>query len=291
MNIRDLKYFVSVAKLRNFSRAAEECFVSQPTLSMQLSKLEGELGIKLFERDKKRVIITAEGEKILAYAEAIIEAEKSIKQAAKEMKDPFAGSFRLGVFPTLAPYLLPKIIPPLHKKFPKLELVLFEEKTGVITEKLLSGDLDAGILALPIFEPKLEVRELFTERFLLAVNKNHKLAKNKTVKMEDFAKENILLLDEGHCMRDQALEFCHLAGANESAKYRGTSLETLRQMVVSGGGVTFIPEIAAIPSAEIKYLEFVGVKPSRKLGLITRKTSTRDKLFDEVAKLIIDLSI
>ena len=289
MNIRDLKYFVSTAKHGNFTKAAEECFVSQPTLSMQIKKLEGELGFELLERDKKKVMLTDAGRALLNAAEGIVTLEREIKEVAKTLRDPFAGKFRLGVFPTLAPYLLPKVVGKLHKHFPKLELVLVEEKTSVITEMLLNGKLDAGILALPLNEQKLWSIDLFEENFLLAVNKASKLAKLEKIKIDNIMDENILLLNEGHCLRDQALEFCQLNGAKEAEEYRGTSLETLRQMVAAGGGVTFIPQIAATPMTDIKYIRFAGQSPKRKIGLVMRRSTTRVKLLEQVAKVISDI--
>ena len=284
MNLRDLKYLIAVAEQLNFGKAAEICHVSQPTLSMQVKKLEEYLGVSIFERTNKHVMLTDYGQEIVHMARGIVAGADDLITYSKSCRDPFSGEFRLGAFPTIAPYFLPKIIAPVKKAMPKLQLLLIEEKSPILIEKLLKGEIDAAILALPIDNESLAAEVLFDDNFLLAVPKNHALAKNKTVTMEDIGSESLLLLEDGHCMRNQALQVCQLSGAKETAGFRATSLETLRQMVAAGSGITLIPEIA-IGSKDklISYIKFSGDQPSRTIGIVWRKTSPRKQVVERIA--------
>ena len=237
MNIRDLKYLVAVADFRHFGRAAEACFVSQPTLSMQLKKLEETLGVTLIERGKQ-VMLTAAGVEIVAKAREILGQVDQLVAYAKESNDPLGGELRLGAFPTLAPYLFPLVVPKINTAFPHLKLLLVEEKTNQLLAQLKEGKLDAAFIAAPVEEAGIVSKSLFSESFLLAVPRGHPLAAKKEVTAEDIAAQPILLLDEGHCLRDQALALCQRVGAKATDNFRATSLDTLRQMVASGVAVT-----------------------------------------------------
>lgn len=287
MNLRDLKYVISVSEHLNFGKAAEACYVSQPTLSMQIKKLEEYLGLSIFERTNKSVMLTDYGHEIVKMAQGIIAGADDLIAYSKLCRDPFSGDFCLGAFPTIAPYFLPKIIPPIKKAMPNLHLFLMEEKSPILIEKLLKGEIDAAILALPIENETLETKILFEDNFCLAVPINHNLAKNKTVTMADIFDESLLLLEDGHCMRNQALQVCSLSGAKETAGFRATSLETLRQMVAAGSGITLIPQIAISSHKDklISYIPFSGIPPSRTIGIVWRKSSPRFQVVEKIASL------
>lgn len=284
MNLRDLKYIVSVASEQNFARAADKSFVSQPTLSMQIKKLEEELGVQIFERSQKKFLITKVGEEIVKKASIILREAEEIKNIARNSKDPFSGEIRIGAFPTLASYFFPQIIGKISKKFPNLKLLLIEEKTEILLEKLKKGDIDAAFIAMPCNDFGLDHQKIFEEEFLLAVSQNHELAKKKKIDKKDFRKKELMLLEDGHCLRDQALEACSMLGSFEKQDFRASSLETLRQMVIAGVGITFIPEIAVKKEDKISYLKIVNA-PKRRIGLYWRKSSARKKLFEELSKI------
>jgi len=288
MNLRDLKYIVVVAETKSFVHAAELCFVSQPTLSMQIKKLEKSLNVKIFERNNKRVLVTEIGNQIVETARHILQDAEHIKALAKNEQDPFAGNFTLGAFPTLAPYILPKLIPLIKEKLPRLRLILVEEKTMVLVQQLKEGLIDAALLAGPINDDTLLTEKLFDDEFKLAVAKNHPLAKQTVIKLDELIGQPLLLLDEGHCLRDQALQFCQLNGVDEEQNVRATSLETLRQMVIAGTGITFIPNIAIQNNNDnIRYIPFENPQPKRTIYLVSRKTNPRTELMQKLKKLII----
>lgn len=287
MNLRDLQYLIAVADMRNFNRAAEKCHVSQPALSNQIRKLEETLGITLFERNNKRVMITESGELIVALARNILNDVDAMQEIARSAQDPLTGKFRLGAFPTLSPYLFPELVPKIMQDMPQLKLVLMEEKTHVLLERLKRGELDAALLALPVNDDQLEVKPLFEDEFLLAVAPQHPLAKWKTVKQEDLHHNKLLLLEEGHCLRDQALSICQLTGIEEEQDFRATSLETLRQMVKAGTGITLMPRIAIHPQENsIRYIPFTATAPRRTIALVWRKTSARLAVIRRLQELI-----
>ncbi len=283
MNIRDLKYIVAVAKEGHFAKAANQVFVSQPTLSMQIKKLEEELGITIFERSKKNFLVTKAGAEIIKKAEIILREAEEIKNIAKNSRDQYVGDFVIGAFPTLAPYFLPQITAKINKKFPKLKLFLVEEKTEKLISELKSGRIDAALLAMPIIDEDFDSIQIFEEDFLLAVSKKHELAQKKEVKLRDLKEKELMLLEDGHCLRDQALEICSMAGALAQQSFKATSLETLRQMVAVGSGITLIPEIAAKKDNKISYIK-INHAPKRRIGLFFRKTSVRKELIREMAK-------
>lgn len=288
MNLRDLHYVAAIARLLSFKGAADFCHVSQPTLSMQIRKLEDSLGVPLFERSNKKVRLTAAGHRIAEIANRMIQDEKLLRETAKNLRVPGAGEFRLGAFPTLASYVFPTFAPALLKAFPKLQLLLVEEKTGTLLEKLSDGKIDAALLALPIDDSQLTVLPLFDDPFFLAVGRDHPLANRKSVRVADLAGHRLLLLDEGHCLRDQSLAFCQKHGAGEERRFRATSLETLRLMVQAprSGLMTLMPAVALSAKDKLRVLPFVGEKPSRRIGLVWRKTDARTDMIVKMGKIL-----
>jgi len=287
MNLRDLKYIVAVAQTKSFVKAAEQCFVSQPTLSMQVKKLEESLGVKIFERNNKRVLITDVGRSIIATAKHILQEVDLIKEISTNAKNPLAGNFKLGAFPTLASYILPSLVPLIKEQLPHIRLILVEEKTDTLIQQLKNGELDAALLAAPIKEDDLVAERLFDDTFKLAVSSQHDLAKQTAITPSDLAGEPLLLLDEGHCLRDQALQFCQLNGVKEEQNVRATSLETLRQMVRANTGITFMPDIAIQKNEHnIHYIPFIEPQPQRTICLVWRKTNPKSLLMNRIKKLI-----
>lgn len=295
MNLQDLRYLVAVADHRHFGRAAEACFVSQPTLSTQLKKLERELGVELVERSPRHIMLTAVGEAVVERARVVLREADNIRQVARRATDPETGSLRIGLFPTLAPYLLPHVVPVLHERFPKLELLLVEEKSAVVHQRLRDGQLDVGLLALPVHDEHLHCEPLFTEEFVLAVPTGHPLSHvHGTVTTSVLAGDHVLLLEEGHCLRDQALSVCQLVGAEERSGFRATSLETLRQMVAAGVGVTLLPELAVqapVPASDdITLVRFDPPVPRREIAMFWRRTSPYADFLPQVAEVIRDVA-
>lgn len=293
MNLRDLRYLVALADHRHFGRAAAASFVGQPTLSMQLKKLEDELGVALVERSSRKVMLTAIGREIAERARGLLRDADAIRELARASRDPEAGQLRIGLFPTLAPYLLPHVMPKLRERYPRLELLLVEEKTEVVHEQLAEGRLDAGIMALPLADEQLSSEFLFEEPFVLAVPRQHRLGAQHNLALADIADESLLLLDEGHCLRDQALDVCHRAGASERSGFRATSLETLRQMVGAGVGATLLPLLAVQPpvplTPDIRLLPFRGTAPHRRIGFFWRKHAANAGFLKQVAALFREL--
>ncbi|MCE2926638.1 MAG: LysR substrate-binding domain-containing protein [Rickettsiales bacterium] len=285
MNLRDLKYLVTVAEIKHFGKAAELCHVSQPTLSMQLKKLEDTLGLQLFERSNRKVMLTKHGEQVVLEAKIALAACERMVQLARHAEDPESGELVLGIFPTLAPYLLPVVMPQIGRQFPRLSLRLVEEKTDQLLTKLESGAIDAAILALPVMSPALSYELLFDEPFLLAVSDNHPLSRKKRIQFDDLDGQALLLLDDGHCLREQALEVCQRVGASESQSFRATSLETLRHMVAAGGTMTLMPKLATKQDRGIVYVPFAK-PPWRRIALCWRKTSHQALLMKHFAELI-----
>ena len=293
MNLRDLKYLVALADHKHFGRAAAASFVSQPTLSTQIRKLEEELGVSLVERAPRRVMLTPIGRDIAERARRVIAEVEQMAEVARRSQDPEAGTVRLGLFPTLAPYLLPHVLPGLRQRFPRLELLLVEEKTDQVLARLRDGRLDAGILALPLHDEQLHIEPLFDEPFVLAVPQAHALAGQQSLALGQLDDQHLLLLEEGHCLRDQALDVCRMAGADERDGFRATSLETLRQMVASGVGITLLPVLAVQPpvpvSPDIALLPFRGQPPHRQIGMLWRRSSAMSdfllQLAEELRKL------
>ncbi len=294
MNLQDLRYLVAIAEHRHFGRAAEACFVSQPTLSTQIRKLERELGVELVERNPRHVMLTETGERVVERARTILREEAAITEIARQAHDPEAGTIRLGLFPTLGPYLLPHVVPALHARFPRLELLLVEEKTEQVLDHLRDGSLDAGVLALPVHDDRLHVEPLFEEAFVLAVPAGHELAdEDGPVPSSVLRGQSVLLLEDGHCLRDQALSVCHLAGASERGGFRATSLETLRQMVAAGVGMTLLPRLAVAPPVPaqpgVRVRPFLDPPPSRRIAMCWRHTHPARAFLPSLAALLRDL--
>lgn len=287
MNIRALQYFVKLAELKHFSKAADACFVSQPTLSTQIRKLEDELGVSLVERAPRKIMLTPIGEDIAHRARHILRDIEHVKDAARRSKDPQTGTIKLGIFPTLAPYLLPHVIPVIRRQYPELRMQLAEEKTEVILNMLDQGQLDAGLLALPVEEHGMEVEVLFEEPFVTAMPSSHPLHDKKSISLQDLEGEELLLLEEGHCLRQQALEVCALAGAHERVDFHATSMETLRQMVAANAGVTLMPVLSVkppIPSTDnITLRPFKAPAPSRTIALVWRSSSPLGEFLRKLA--------
>lgn len=282
MNIRDLKYLVAVADHCHFGNAAEACFVSQPALSMQIKKLEETLGIQLIERTNKSVFLTEMGEQITQHARDIIYRIETMRDIARQAKDPFCGELRIGVIPTLAPYLLPHIIPGLAKLFPNLKMYLHEEQTDHLIMKLKHGKLDAAIFGLPLIDEDFTALPLFEEELMLATSFNHSLSKRKSITHADLAKKTLLLLEDGHCLRDQALSLCHAVNAFADKSFQATSLETLRHMVASNSGITLMPKLACRANDGACYIPFRSPKPTRIIGLIWRPSTAKKILLENI---------
>lgn len=289
MNLRDLRYLVALADHRHFGRAAAACFVSQPTLSTQIRKLEDELGVALVERSPRKVMLTPAGREAAARARRIIDEVEQMKQAARREQDPASGTIRLGVFPTLGPYLLPHAVPRLRAAFPQLELLLVEEKSDILHERLRDGRLDAALLALPLHDDQLHCQPLFEEAFVLAAPRAHPLAARTRLRLSDLDQARLLLLEDGHCLREQALDVCQLSGAHERSEFRATSLETLRQMVAANVGLTLLPALAVQPpvaaSPDIRLVPFEAPAPHRQIALVWRRSSALDGFLHRLASV------
>ncbi len=289
MNLRDLRYLVAVAEHLHFGRAAEACFVSQPTLSTQIKKLEEFLGVTLIERTNRQVILTPIGESIVARARVILREVEQLVQTAEESRDPLGGNFRLGIIPTVAPHLLPRILPCIREHFPNLRIQLTEGQTAVISAMLKSGELDAVIAALPLEEDNIDETRLYFEPFYLAVSDQHPKAGQRHVTLKDLDQEEVLLLEDGHCLRDQALSVCRSNNAVENTNFRATSIETLRQMVAANIGVTLMPELAIHSAqANVRYIPFDGQVPGRDIGLAWRSSSPRLALLQQLSGILQD---
>jgi LysR family hydrogen peroxide-inducible transcriptional activator len=291
LNIRDLKYLVAVADCNHFGKAADACFVSQPALSMQIKKLENTLGIQLIERTNKKVFLTKMGLIITQQAREILLQVDKMQETARLAKDPFSGELYFGVIPTLAPYLLPHIIPGLSKILPKLTIYLVEDTTTNLLKRLNQGKLDAALLALPVIDEDLTAAPLFEEEFVLAVPMTHPLAKRKTAKLTDLENKSLFLLEDGHCFRDQALAICHKGNAAASRSFEATSLETLRHMIASNAGITLMPKLASRSNDDVCYLPFGSPKPTRTIGMVWRSSTVKqialEKMIEHIRKLLL----
>lgn len=274
--LRQLQYAVAVAETLSFSRAAERCHVSQPSLSNQLAQLEAALGVRLFERDRRHVLATAAGEPMLERARAILREVDDLVDLAQRSADPLTGTIRLGVIPTLSPYLVSAVRPALRRAFPRLTLRWIEDKTDALVKRLAGGELDGALLALETQLGDLEHEVIGYDPFVLAAPAGHPLAaSSRPATRRDLEGENVLLLDDGHCFRDQALAFCSAAGSEE-LEFRATSLPTLAQMVADGAGVTLLPQLAVAAEARRARLSvrpFADPAPGRTIALAWRRRS------------------
>jgi len=292
MNLRDLQYLVAVDEERHFNKAATRCYISQPTLSGQLKKLEQELGVLLIERTSRQVVMTEAGRAIADQARKVQAEVNIINEIAESFHDPMVGELHLGIIPTIAPYLLPVIMSRMSRKYPKLKFWLYENHTATLLEKMRRVELDVLILALPLPEDNGEFAEmdLYRESFLLAVPQKDDLANKASVTPADINGREMLLLEEGHCLRGQALDVCNAAGAKENQRFHASSLETLRHMVNEGLGITLMPQLAVPrkPKKEdtIHYIQFDKPQPSRRIGLLYRKGSYREETFEKMKEII-----
>ena len=291
MTLQQLEYILAVARYGHFGRAAEACNVTQPTLSAMIGKLEEEIGAKLFDRNRQPICPTPVGERVVYQAREVLEQADSIKDIVLEEKQSLGGIFRVGILPTIAPYLLPRFFPQMMKKYPTLDIRVREMKTYQIKEALLQGDIDAGILATIEGLEEYEQTTLFYEKYVGYVSQEDALFKKEVIRTADVASSRELwLLDEGHCFRDQMVRFCQMKSSQTSQlAYNLGSMETFMRMVESGMGITFIPELAEMqlsdPQKEL-VRPFAIPIPTRELILITNKNFIRQTLLDTVVKEI-----
>ncbi len=285
MNLRTLRYLVALERHRHFGHAADACFVSQPTLSAQIKKLEEELGVQLVERRHRKVLLTPVGAEVARRAARILQEADEVVELARSQQDPMAGQVRLGLIPTLAPYLLPHVVKPLKKKYPELRCLLYEFQTLVLLERLDRGELDAAVLALPVPLDGLEHFELFDEPFLAALAHDHPRANARSLTLDALRGETLLLLDDGHCLRDQALEVCSRIDVHEYHDLRATSLETLRQMVGAGLGVTLLPALAQRADDAVQTVPLVP-QPTRTIAMVWRESNPRGTTLSLLAEAI-----
>jgi len=289
MIFRDLHYLVALEELRHFRKAAEKCFVSQPTLSAQIKKLEEELNISLVERSSRKVIFTRAGLKVVSKAKTILAEQRSLKEIAKGHQNPMNGTLHIGLIPTVAPYLLPLIMSPIKGKLPELDLFLYENQTDILLKKLEEGEVDCVILAL---QPKMEnfaSYSLYEEPLELALSDKDGWANNKEIESTKLKGEHLLTLEDVHCLRDQAIGFCFAAGALEDNTFKATSLETLPHMLSADIGLTLLPQLA-IPTSRkqqgLKYIPFSKPAPIREIVLLYRNQSSRKQCFEILSALV-----
>jgi LysR family transcriptional regulator, hydrogen peroxide-inducible genes activator len=288
-SLRQLQYAVAVADSLNFRKAAERCNVSQPSLSAQLAALEDALGVKLFERDRRRVLLTPSGQALVERSRAILRDAADLMEAARRAADPLAGTMRIGVIPTISPYLLPPISPWLRKTYPRLRVVWVEEKTALLVRYLAEGTLDGALVALESGVGDLESEVIAKDPFVLAAPPENPFGRLRSpAELRDIRKHDVLLLDEGHCMRDQVLSLCAKTKAHEG-EFRATSLSTLVQMVADRAGITLLPKLS-VPTearrAKLKIRAFAEPAPHRTIALVWRKTSALGPALRRVARVI-----
>ncbi|MET0029790.1 MAG: LysR substrate-binding domain-containing protein [Candidatus Thiodiazotropha sp.] len=293
MNLRDLKYLIAVAETEHFGHAAAQCFVSQPTLSGQIKKLEEELGVTIFERTNRSVSITPIGTEIVKHAKLILEQADVIRQLAQAQRDPLAGALRVGAIPTVSPYLIPLILMPLKEQYPQMRLVLSEEITDMLTRRLLDHQVDVAILATAVKEPELEVMPLFEEPFWLAHPRDHELYNKDEISRRDLNRLDLLLLADGHCLTDQVMDVCRIKEGmldNEMADLRAASLETLLQLVGAGFGCTLVPALAVrgawTTDSGIIARKLALKDAYRRVQFVYRKTFPRKQAIEALAEVI-----
>ena len=294
MTLTELKYVVAVAETRHFGKAAERCFVSQPSLSASVKNLEEELGVQLFERGKRGVFVTEAGEQIVAQARRALEEADRVKSVARQGRDPLKGALRLGIIHTVAPYLLPDLVGALRRAAPDMPLDVEENTTATIDRMLRAGELDAIVLALPYEAPGIETIPLYEETFRVVAPARHPLARRKNVAVEELDAGELLLLPVGHCFRDQVLDACREFSRPPEAGRQGNSLETLRSMVASGLGITVLPETALtsrFTNPLVKSVEFADPRPARRIALAARKGFHRPAALQKIAEAVHGLDL
>ncbi len=297
MTLTEMRYIVALARERHFGKAAESCHVSQPTLSVALKKVEGQLGAALFERTASDVRITALGERIVAQARRVLEEAVKLEEIAESTGDPMSGQLRVGIIYTIAPYLLPQLIPALSKQAPKMPLFLKEDFTGNLIPALKAGELDVIVIALPFTEPGLVAQPVYEEPFRVVVPADHSWVGRPDIEADELDGQNLLLLGQGNCFRDQVLESCPRLTAPDALEHslEGSSLETIRYMVASGAGVAVMPSTAADPlidkEAMVRVLPFAGKSPARTVGLVWRVTFPRPQAIDAVRAALLSCNL
>lgn len=291
MNLRDLEYIVAVADSQHFGKAAKRCFVSQPTLSGQIKKLEDELGISIFERSNRKVRVTAVGEEILRHARQMLEQAEAIRSLSVAQRDPLAGPLRIGAIPTISPYLMPLILMPLRQQHPQLRLVLSEETTDRLLLRLHDHEIDAALLATAVDDSDLETIPLFDEPFWIACPRDHPFYLKEHITRRDLENTELLLLAEGHCLAQQVRDLCHLKDHGEMADLRASSLETLLQLVGAGFGSTLVPALAMRGSwttdsgVVARQLELPNAR--RRVSLVYRRSFTRKPALQALVEVIL----
>jgi LysR family hydrogen peroxide-inducible transcriptional activator len=289
ISLKQLRYFDALVRFGHFGKAADHCAVTQPALSMQIQELERELGTALVERRPRRVLLTEAGQEIASRAARVLGEIRDIADVARASGGVLSGPLSLGVIPTVAPYLLPPLLPRLQARYPRLELRVRETQTSTLTEELIEGKLDLLLLAMPIIHPEIETLDLFEDRFLLATSAKDKAARGRPATVELLKRSRLLLLEEGHCLRDQALAFCQLRDIRQVDTFGASSLSTLVQMVANDMGLTLLPEISvAFETARVplRLARFEKPEPSRVLGLAWRSSSPRKDDFAKLGELI-----
>ncbi|MCB4360057.1 hydrogen peroxide-inducible genes activator [Quatrionicoccus australiensis] len=297
MTLTEMRYIVALARERHFGKAAEACHVSQPTLSVALKKVEGQLGAALFERTASDVRITALGERIVAQAKRVLDEAVRLEEIADSTGDPLSGQLRVGIIYSIAPYLLPQFIPALHQQAPNMPLFLKEDFTGNLIPALKAGELDVIVIALPFAEPGLVAQAVYEEPFRVVVPAAHPWSRREAIPADELDGQNLLLLGQGNCFRDQVLESCPRLTAPDGLAHslEGGSLETIRYMVASGAGIAVMPSTAADPlvgkEAMVKVLPFAGTQPSRTVGLVWRVTFPRPQAIDAVRAALLSCEL
>ena len=287
MNIRDLEYLVAVHDMNNFSRAAELCNVSQPTLSGQLKKLEVDLDASLMERSTRRVLFTPVGKSVVEHARNVLSMVDKIHDLASVSEDPTSGDFNIGLLPSVGPFLLPKLMPTLTKKYPKMNLFLYELQKNKLIDKLLAGDLDAVIVSKKKWSSTVKEIPLYKEKLLLATSSDDVLSKETEVDKKALKGRQLLMLEDGYCLRDEALQLCTKAGIKEDHRFKATSIDTLLHMVKSSKGVTLIPELACDQKVEgLSFVNYNSSKAKRDIVMLTRKDSFRNESLELLAQAI-----
>lgn len=290
ITLRQLRYLVAVAETLHFGRAAEAANISQPSLSAQIQQLEEALGTRLLERTRRRVILTPAGAEVATRARHILAAVQDLTDGVRNVTLPLSSSLRLGVIPTVGPYLLPRVLPSLRKAYPDLRLYLREDQTGRLYERLKAGELDMLLLALPVEEPGFDSEALYDEAFVVALPAGHPLATRAELREEDLAGEHLLLLEDGHCFREQALAVCRHSSPLNRDDFAATSLDTVREMVASRIGVTLLPLLsvkgASAPSGSLEIRPFAPPVPRRRIGLAWRRHAPRESEFRLLAHFL-----
>jgi len=295
VKLRDLEYLDAIERYKHFGKAADACHVSQPTLSAQIRKLEEQLGLTLVERHPRNVMLTKAGALLTEQARKVLNSAKEFETAAKNLADPLAGDLHIGLIPTLAPYLLPQIMPALTKSMPNLNLFLYEKQTKTLLQDLDNGAMD--ILILPWLDDEMkrfDRYKLMDEPLVLAAPPDHAVSQKSPLTLDDLKDETILTLEDGHCLRDQAMGYCFTAGAEEDKRFKATSLETLRYMVASGSGVTLMPKLAVMNQAEsdmICYREFAEPQPTREIAAVIRANYPRMEAVRKLVSTIKELDL